>query len=337
MGVAVAVTLIVSTTGREPQSITLDLPRIVVGRGASADVRLPSRAVSDLHAVLHSDKHEVAIVDEGSTNGTRVNGSPLPRGRRKLLRDGDVITVAPFTLRVQVGFARPDPPERTASLARRLLLDALATQSDEAAPPRLVLLTGKEAGAAWMLPPAPARLVVGREPGCDIVLDDRECSKQHAELLRDAEGIVVRDLGSRNTLLVGGQPVRERRLRHGDEVAMGRTVLRYHEPTEALLRSLEVGGDDPPPEMPAEPAPVEPAAVSVPPPAAPEAPAETLSATVSQIEKAAEDGAPLDRAALTSAKPTVSRGNFDWVVLVLAVVVLTVSVSALVLLLAGRR
>ena len=89
-----AVTLTISTAGREPQSITLDLPRIVLGRGAHADVRLPSRAVSELHAVLLNDKHEVTILDEGSTNGTRVNGQPLPRGRRKVLHDGSLLTFA---------------------------------------------------------------------------------------------------------------------------------------------------------------------------------------------------------------------------------------------------
>ncbi len=342
---AVAVTLIVSTAGREPQSITLDLPRIVLGRGAHADVRLPSRAVSELHAVLHNDKHEVAIVDEGSTNGTRVNGQPLPRGRRKVLHDGDVITVPPFVLRVSVGVARPDPPERTASLARRLLLDAVTTRSDEAAPPRLVLLTSKLAGSAWMLPPVPSRVVIGREPGCEVLLDDRECSKQHAEVLRDAEGVIVRDLGSRNGIVIAGRAVSERRLRHGDEFVVGRTGLRYHDPTEELLRSFETGADEPPPEMPDEPlsqiepegAPHEESVASD--EAAPDATASTApdgSATDATSGTSARPASTSAKPALVSAKPLKPRGNFDWIVVVIAVIVLVVSVSALVLLLSGR-
>ncbi len=331
MATPVAVTLIVSTAGREPQSITLDLPRIVIGRGAHADVRLPSRAVSDLHAVLHSDGHEVSIVDEGSTNGTRVNGQSLPRGRRKALRDGDVITVATFALRVSVGIARPDPPERTASLARRLLLDALATQRDEAAPPRLVLLTGKQAGAAWVLPPPPSRVVIGREPGCEVLLDDRECSKQHAEVLRDAEGVTVRDLGSRNGIVVAGRAMPEKRLKHGDEFAVGRTALRYHDPTEELLRSFEAGADEPaPPDLPG-PEPEALAVASPGPAAASPRPAEPAA------EPPAQPSSTSAKPAVTSAKPAAPRGHFDWVVVVLAVVILVVSVSALVLLLSGRR
>ncbi len=335
-----AVTLTISTAGREPQSITLDLPRIVLGRGAHADVRLPSRAVSELHAVLLNDKHEVTILDEGSTNGTRVNGQPLPRGRRKVLHDGDVIAVPPFALRVTVGIARPDPPERTASLARRLLLDALTTQTDEAAPPRLVLLTGKEAGSAWMLPPIPSRVVIGREPGCEVLLDDRECSKQHAEVLRDAEGVLVRDLGSRNGIVVGGRAMSERRLRHGDEFTVGRTSLRYHDPTEELLRSFEAGADEPAPELPES--------LSMPPAVSSSEPTESVTEETDEETEASdpteatpEGGEPQParisaKPALVTAKPLARKGNFDWVVVVLAVVVLVVSVSALVLLLSGR-
>jgi len=315
--VAVAVTLVVSMVGSEPQTITLDLPRMVIGRGAHADVRLPARSVSELHAVLHKSGNELSILDELSSNGTRVNGSSLPRGRRKALQDGDVITIAPYSLRVERVVARPDPPERTASLARRLLHDALSSSGGEAAPPRLVLLTGKQAGQAWLLPPAPSRLVIGREAGCEVCLDERDCSRQHAEVLRDGDGATVRDLSSKNGLVVAGRAVNERRLRHGDELTIGRTTLRYHDPVEELLRALESGADEAPPEPPPEPPapPPPPAAASVPPevPAAPPA--------VASVKPAA----------------TASRGDFDWIVVVLAVIVLVISAAALVVLLHGNR
>ena len=322
-----AVTLVVSMVGREPQTITLDLPRIVIGRGAHADVRLPSRSVSELHAVLHKSGNELSILDELSSNGTRVNGSALPRGRRKALQDGDVIAIAPYSLRVERVVARPDPPERTASLARRLIHDALSSSGGEAAPPRLVLLTGKQAGAAWILPPAPARVVIGRDAGCDVCLDERDCSRQHAEVLRDVDGTTVRDLSSKNGLVIAGRAVNERRLRHGDEVTIGRTTLRYHDPVEELLRALESGADEAPPEPPPEP--------PAPPPPPAEAPAPPAEPAVVSAPPAAPEAAP----AVASVKPAAlaSRGNFDWIVVVLAVIVLVVSAGALVMLLQGHR
>jgi pSer/pThr/pTyr-binding forkhead associated (FHA) protein len=334
----VAVTLVVAMAGREPQTITLDLPRVVIGRGAHADVRLPSRSVSELHAVLHKNGNELSILDELSSNGTRVNGAALPRGRRKVLADGDVITIAPYTLRVTQVVARPDPPERTASLARRLLHDALSSSDGEAAPPRLVLLTGKQAGLAWVLPPAPGRVLVGRDPACEVSLDERDCSRQHAEVLRDADGTVIRDLASKNGLVVGGRPVNERRLRHGDEVTIGKTTLRYHDPVESLLRSLESGGDEPPPEMPAEPEPAPAPAVASPAPAvASPGPAAVAPPPEPAVDPPAPAPAPAPPAPPQGLAAAAAKGHLDWIVVMLAVIVLVVSAGALVMLLHGNR
>lgn len=337
-----AVTLVVSMVGREPQTITLDLPRIVIGRASHADVRLPSRSVSELHAVLHKNGNELSILDEQSSNGTRVNGAPLPRGRRKVLADGDVIAIAPYALRVTQVVARPDPPERTASLARRLLHDALSSSGGEAAPPRLVLLTGKQAGIAWVLPPAPGRVLVGRDAGCEVCLDERDCSRQHAEVVRETDGTTVRDLASKNGLVVGGRAVNERRLRHGDEVTIGKTTLRYHDPVEELLRSLESGADEPPPEPPPEPE-APPAVASPVPAVASPAPLSAVASpppAVAPPEASAPPApaAPTGPAAVSAGlAAAASRGTFDWIVVVLAVIVLVVSVGALVMLLQGHR
>jgi pSer/pThr/pTyr-binding forkhead associated (FHA) protein len=269
------------------------------------------------------------VVDDGSTNGTRVNGAVLPRGRRKALRDGDVLTVGNFAVRVSLVMGRGDSPERTASLARRLLLDGLSTQGDEAAPPRFVLLTGKRAGDAWVLPMAPSRVVIGREAGCEVLLDDRDCSRQHAEVLRDTEGVTVRDLGSKNGFVAGGRVLSEKRLRHGDELTFGQTVLRYHDPTEELLRSFESGADEvAPPAL--DPLPV--VAQSSP----PEAPVvESAPVSVPAAEAPATEGpAPAE---MVVREARIARARFDWVVVMLAVVILVVSASALVLLLYGGR
>jgi transcription elongation factor GreB len=191
-------------------------------------------------------------------------------------------------------------------------------------------LTGKRAGDAWMLPPPPSRVVIGREAGCAVLLDDRDCSRQHAEVLRDAESVIVRDLGSKNGFVVAGRTLTEKRLRHGDELTIGATTLRYHDPTEELLRSFETGVDELAPPSP-DPVPV--AAISSP----PEAP--TASAPVAaEVSQAPEGAAPeADVSVEARAAARVARAQFDWLVVLLAVVILVVSVSALVLLLFGGR
>jgi microcin C transport system permease protein len=52
------------------------------------------------------DGSEVAVIDEGSTNGTRVNGALLPAGRRKAVRDGTPFDTWTSAV-VIVGYAIP--------------------------------------------------------------------------------------------------------------------------------------------------------------------------------------------------------------------------------------
>ncbi|TNF64491.1 MAG: FHA domain-containing protein, partial [Deltaproteobacteria bacterium] len=57
--------------------------RIVIGRSRSADVQLPHGAVSGTHASIREQDAGYVLVDEGSTNGTRINEIRVVPGRPK--------------------------------------------------------------------------------------------------------------------------------------------------------------------------------------------------------------------------------------------------------------
>lgn len=61
--------------------------------------------------------------------------------------------------------------------------------------PILVAQTGPLKGERWSLDHP---LVLGREPGCDVVIPDRQVSRYHARLTPGATGVVLEDLGSKN-------------------------------------------------------------------------------------------------------------------------------------------
>jgi pSer/pThr/pTyr-binding forkhead associated (FHA) protein len=217
-----------------------DQDRIVVGRGSGADVRLPHRAVSAIHATLRAHGQGHAIVDEDSTNGTRVNGTRITPGRLKPLRDGDAIDIGGFRLDVaQRAVAEATSADRTAALARQLVREMLEGEGEEPTPPRVSVLNGPEQGEILYIPAPPVRLLVGRGDGCELVLSDGDASREHVELLRDLDGVLVRDLGSKNGLEVNGRRLTERRLRDRDELVVGATALLFEEPAEAQLRALE--------------------------------------------------------------------------------------------------
>jgi FHA domain len=65
------------------------------------------------------------------------------------------------------------------------------------------------------------RIVVGRDPSCEINHDDSLLSRRHAEFLTIGDRVALRDLGSRNGVFVNGDRAMERVLEPGDVVQMG--------------------------------------------------------------------------------------------------------------------
>jgi pSer/pThr/pTyr-binding forkhead associated (FHA) protein len=61
--------------------------------------------------------------------------------------------------------------------------------------PMLIALNGPLKGERWLLD---RPLVMGREPGCDLVISDRQVSRFHARLTPGSTGVVLEDLGSKN-------------------------------------------------------------------------------------------------------------------------------------------
>lgn len=90
----------------------------------------------------------------------------------------------------------------------------------------LVVTRGPDAGITFPLRFGLQK--IGRDPRCDIHLDDTETSRSHAQILWDKEGVLLRDLKSSNGTLVNGEPIEERILRNGDRIRIGKRELQYH-------------------------------------------------------------------------------------------------------------
>ena len=69
-----------------------------VGRAPEANIRIDSREVSRIHAVLHVNEKDVIVEDRGSVNGSSINGTQFTGNRT--IEDGDRVSFADFEFRV---------------------------------------------------------------------------------------------------------------------------------------------------------------------------------------------------------------------------------------------
>jgi hypothetical protein len=85
------------------------------------------------------------------------------------------------------------------------------------------------------------RVLVGRDPSCDMVIDDKSVSRRHAYFERRGPGWAVVDQGSANGTFVNGAQVMDAELQDGQELRLGMVPLRV-EMESAMSGTVLMGG-----------------------------------------------------------------------------------------------
>ncbi len=70
-------------------------------------------------------------------------------------------------------------------------------------------------------------VTLGRLPECDVVIQDPGASRRHARIHVEGSDWVLTDLGSTNGTLVNDVSVEEHRLRDGDRITIGATIIEF--------------------------------------------------------------------------------------------------------------
>src|SRR5207237_10927700 len=84
------------------REVPLTGSRLTHARTEPADVVINDQSLSRVHASINRDGDRVWIIDEGSTNGSLVNGAPVPPSGTPL-RDGDEVYLGSTTIVVTFG------------------------------------------------------------------------------------------------------------------------------------------------------------------------------------------------------------------------------------------
>ena len=89
----------------------------------------------------------------------------------------------------------------------------------------LRFISGKYQGGEYPLADA-GELVIGRSSELDLVLIEDMVSRKHAKLTLAPGNITISDLGSTNGTFVNGEKVKRARLKEGDRVLIGTSILK---------------------------------------------------------------------------------------------------------------
>lgn len=177
-------TLMVTYHGQTEHVVNLpDGKEFLLGRQPECEVVLdrPERYVSKQHCVVKRQGTQILIKDVGSTNGTFM-------GLNKLTPD--VFHPWPFETEINLGAFKLSIHQRKGSDPTQLL------------PVKTEIHTGHilvcPDGLPSRLPLKEQPIVVGRVPGCDMILNNVRVSKRHVQIERVEQGYKVTDLNSTN-------------------------------------------------------------------------------------------------------------------------------------------
>ncbi len=90
--------------------------------------------------------------------------------------------------------------------------------------PVLIAQTGKLNGSRWVLDGD--LVLIGRGPECDLVVADRQVSREHARIRRTDAGYLLQDLGSKNGTHLNGVPIQKEILLQDGDIIQIALVLR---------------------------------------------------------------------------------------------------------------
>jgi diguanylate cyclase (GGDEF)-like protein len=105
--------------------------------------------------------------------------------------------------------------------------DGLSTAQKAARPGEacVIVIYGPELGKRVQLGTAPFE--IGRSSKNDLFLDQESISRHHARITFDGTQYWVADNNSTNGTYVNDESVREQRLRDGDQIRIGRSILKF--------------------------------------------------------------------------------------------------------------
>lgn len=219
----------------------------VLGRDPDeVSIVLEDPMVSRRHVICSLTAEGYLLENLSSVNPATQNGKVITES--VLLREGDILQIGSTFFR----FTEIEPQEALLDQGNEPLhfedMDDLSSISfgiPSMTRWLLKVISGPNAGAEFNLEKS-CSYILGKDPSLsDLIFNDLSVSRQHARITVDEAGLVfIEDLGSRNGILVNGEPgIDKKEIRSQDLIGIGTTsflLIDREQPHETIISAPPV-------------------------------------------------------------------------------------------------
>jgi pSer/pThr/pTyr-binding forkhead associated (FHA) protein len=165
-----------------------------------------------------------------------------------VIKHGDIVRVGRvwLELRIEQVPATQNMPVATRELALALVARALSEQG-ETPSVTVRVVEGPSSGKDLAVAEFDRAYVIGRGKVADLPVEDPDLSRRHVEIVRRADRVFVKDLGSKNGSRLGDEPLQANKETHwtlGKVLALGAHRFVYEDPVRSALEELERAADE---------------------------------------------------------------------------------------------
>jgi len=158
--------------------------------GREGDIQIVDGKVSRRHAQVTNANNQIVAEDLGSTNGTKVNGQALTAGEKRVLAQGDTVSLGGVELKLSLPGAGASG--NTTQVFTSNKTAAMTAAPAVEVPPAMLVGEGRE------MPLHAGVNSFGRKAENDVCVPDPYISGKHGQIEVTDQGIFFTDLGSTN-------------------------------------------------------------------------------------------------------------------------------------------
>lgn len=203
--------------GDEVLRFSLDESRIILGRGERCDVVIPDSELSRQHVSL-SLVGDAYVLEDLSGKGTSVSGTVH---QRHPMQDGEDIALGQWRARYRQRTASEE--ERNTALTENQTKVQSPPLTNDSRPQVQIRL--KQGHQESILKLTGDSFTIGKEPGNDLILQDKYISAKHLKIVRKESGFYLVDHQSTNGTFVGSLRIYEAEVPLPTTVRIGESEL----------------------------------------------------------------------------------------------------------------